>query len=152
MILNGHGSHTTSQFNQACRENNIILIYMPPHSSHLLQPLDISYFLVLKQSYSRVIENKARLGFNYINKLDFLAACPQARNEAYKSVIIINSFTATGIHPYNPDGVISKLDIKLRTPTPVGSSSSSGTWSLKTLHNLKELTRQASLINLQIQL
>ena len=56
LILDGHGSHLTPSFDQICKENNIIPICMPAHSSHLLQPLDIGCFAVLKRSYSRMVE------------------------------------------------------------------------------------------------
>jgi hypothetical protein len=46
---------------------------MPPHSSHLLQLLDIGYFAVFKGSYSLFIGTKMPLGINYIDKLEFLA-------------------------------------------------------------------------------
>ncbi|KAL3712109.1 hypothetical protein TMatcc_000805 [Talaromyces marneffei ATCC 18224] len=36
LILDGHGSHLTAEFDHTCIENNIIPICMPPHSSHLL--------------------------------------------------------------------------------------------------------------------
>lgn len=36
LILDGHGSHLTPQFDQTCMEHDIIPICMPPHSSHLL--------------------------------------------------------------------------------------------------------------------
>ncbi|KAL1982496.1 hypothetical protein VTN96DRAFT_1287 [Rasamsonia emersonii] len=39
LILDGHGSHATAEFDKFCTERNIIPLYMPPHSSHLLQPL-----------------------------------------------------------------------------------------------------------------
>jgi hypothetical protein len=47
---------------------------MPAYSSYLLQPLDISCFGPLKKAYSKLIEEKWCLGYNYINKLDFLKA------------------------------------------------------------------------------
>jgi hypothetical protein len=106
---------------------------MPPHSSHLLQPLDIGCFAVLKRSYSRLVETKMRVGINHIDKLDFLEAYPSARIEAFKSETIKNSFAAAGLMPYNPDRVISKLDIRLRTPTPPSSRGSE--WELKTPSN-----------------
>ena len=91
---------------------------MPPHSSHLLQPLDIGCFSVLKQAYSQLVETKMCLGINHIDKFDFLEAYTYAQIEAYKSNTIKNSFTAAGLVLYNPDCVISKLDIHLHTPTP----------------------------------
>ena len=51
---------------------------MPVHSSHILQPLDIGCFAVLKRAYGQIVEMKMRLGINHINKLDFLEAYPHA--------------------------------------------------------------------------
>ena len=48
LILDGHSSHATANFDHFCMERRIIPLYMPPHSSHLLQPLDISCFGPLK--------------------------------------------------------------------------------------------------------
>jgi hypothetical protein len=142
LVLDGHGSHLTPYFDRICSENDIIPICMPAHSSHLLQPLDIGCFSVLKRAYGGLVEKRMRNGINHIDKLDFLAAYPTARAEAYKPATIQNAFAAAGIVPYDPDRVISLLNIHLKTPTPPGSSSSA--WSPTTPHNLKQLTRQAS--------
>jgi hypothetical protein len=45
------------------------------------------------------------LGFNFIDKHDFLTAFPVARTMAYKAKNIQNGFTATGLVPFNPDRV-----------------------------------------------
>jgi hypothetical protein len=42
LAIDGHESHDSLAFQQYCKENKIITICMPPHSSHLLQPLDVS--------------------------------------------------------------------------------------------------------------
>ena len=98
---------------------------MPPHSSHLLQPLDIGCFVVLKRAYGRLVKSKMRVGINYINKLDFLEVYPLARIKAFKSETIKNSFGVAGLVPFSPERVISKLDIRLATPTPPPSRGSS---------------------------
>jgi hypothetical protein len=36
LILDGHGSHATPEFDQYCTENKIISLCMPAHTSHLL--------------------------------------------------------------------------------------------------------------------
>ncbi|EED11996.1 conserved hypothetical protein [Talaromyces stipitatus ATCC 10500] len=143
LILDGHGSHLTAEFDRTCTENNIILICMPPHSSHLLQSLDVGCFAVLKQQYGQLVEQRMRLGFNHINKIDFLTAFPQARTMAYKAQTIRNSFTATGLVPFNPDRVIQQLDIQLKTPTPPPSRSSNTQSScLQTPQNTRQFVRQ----------
>ena len=48
LILDGHESHATVGFDRFCMKKKIIPLYMPPHSSHFLQPLDVSCFAPLK--------------------------------------------------------------------------------------------------------
>jgi hypothetical protein len=48
LILDGYRSHLTPEFDRTCTKNDIIPVCMPPHSSHLLQPLDVGCFVVLK--------------------------------------------------------------------------------------------------------
>jgi hypothetical protein len=147
LILDGHGSHLTPQFDQICTEHNIISVCMPPHSSHLLQPLDIGCFTVLKRSYGNLNTQKMRLGINYIDKLDFLAAYPQARSDTFKANTIINSFKAAGLVPLNPKAVLLKLNIQLRTPTPPASrGSESSVYHPHTPANVHDLYKQASSI------
>jgi hypothetical protein len=56
LILDGHRSHLTAEFDQTCMENNIILVCMLLYSSYLLQPLNISCFTVLKRQYGQLVE------------------------------------------------------------------------------------------------
>jgi hypothetical protein len=49
---------------------------MPSYLSHLLQPLDVGCFGPLKRAYGGLVEAKICLGFNYINKFNFLSAYP----------------------------------------------------------------------------
>jgi hypothetical protein len=91
---------------------------MPAHSSYLLQPLDIGCFGPLKKAYSKLIEEKGRLGYNYINKLDFLKAYLAAHQEVFTAENIQSRFQATRILPSNPKAVLEKLNINLGTPTP----------------------------------
>jgi hypothetical protein len=51
LILDGYGSYATPEFDKYCADHSIITLCMPAHSSHLLQPLDVGCFAVLKRSY-----------------------------------------------------------------------------------------------------
>ena len=53
LIIDGHESHNSLDFQKYCKDHGIITICMPPHSSHLLQPLDVGCFAPLKQAYGR---------------------------------------------------------------------------------------------------
>jgi len=46
----GHNSHILAEFVGYCLQSLIKLILLPPHSSHLLQPLDVGVFSPLKKA------------------------------------------------------------------------------------------------------
>lgn len=120
LVLDGHGSHLTPQFHKAC--NDIIAICVPPHSSHLLQPLDVGCFGPLTRAYGSYTQSKAQLGINHIDKLDFLEMFLNAHQEVFKPHNIQSGFFATGICPSDPERVLTKLNISLATPAPPSSS------------------------------
>jgi hypothetical protein len=147
LILDGHGSHVTPQFDRFCLENSIIVLCMPPHSSHLLQPLDVGCFSVLKRMYGRRVENCMRLGINHIDKMEFLPIYRQARVESLTENNIRNGFAATGLVPYDPDRVLSRLHVQIRTPTPPTLPQDLSTqWVPETPHNIVELQLQTETI------
>ncbi len=57
LILDGHDSHTTDDFMWNCFNNNVYLVFLPAHTSHVLQPLDLSVFSPLKQAYRKYLNN-----------------------------------------------------------------------------------------------
>jgi hypothetical protein len=83
---------------------------MPPHSSYLLQLLEVTCFAVLKGLYGREVEDLMRARINYINKPDFLIAYLSARKESMAINTICNRFAATGLVLYNPERVLLKLN------------------------------------------
>ena len=48
LLTDGHKSHINLDVIDVCRENNIILFCLPPHTTHALQPLDVAVFKSLK--------------------------------------------------------------------------------------------------------
>ena len=74
LVLNGHKSHELAEFQEYCKAHNIITLGLPPHSSHLTQPLNVRFFGVLKQAYSCQIETFIKAHINYITKVEFFLA------------------------------------------------------------------------------
>ena len=56
---------------------------MPPHLSHLLQPLNITCFLLLKRMYGNEISALAHNYINYIYKEVFLLVFKVAYNKVF---------------------------------------------------------------------
>ena len=118
IILDGHKSHLSAEFEEFCKEHNIITVCLPAHSSHLTQPLDVSCFSVLKRSYGRELEAFIKAYIHHITKLEFFIAFKAAHFKTMTPENIKAGFKGTSLVPHNPQAILSKLNIKLRTPTP----------------------------------
>jgi hypothetical protein len=144
LILDGHGSHATPEFDQFCKDRAIITLCMPAHSSHLLQPLDIGCFSVLKRVYGTQVAEFMRLGINHIDKVEFLRAFKTARNEALSESNIKSAFAAAGLVPFDPSQVLSTISCP-QTPTR-HTATVQERWQPETPHNLAQLEQQAATI------
>jgi len=149
LIIDGHESHKSLAFQDLCEENKIITLCMPPHSSHILQPLDVGCFAPLKRAYSKEIRVLATNHVSHIDKKAFIASFAKVFEPAFSKANIQSSFRATGLVPYNPLVVLSKLEIKPRTPTPPAPGTTQ--WNPKTPSNATEVEAQSTLIRDRIQ-
>lgn len=157
LILDGHSSHLTPQFDKLCEENKIICLCMPAHASHLLQPLDVGCFSVLKKAYGGLIGEEMRNGVNSIDKDDFLQIYPIARKATFKASTIQNSFRGAGLVPLDANHVLEKLNICVES---VGSllldhslrpTSSSSASDLDTLWSLSKVQKTSSTIKKDLE-
>lgn len=48
IFVDGHASHVSIQTTSFCKENNMVLICLPPNTTQITQPLDVSFFRPLK--------------------------------------------------------------------------------------------------------
>ena len=55
LLIDGHKSHMTLDAIDLCRSNDVILFCLPPHTTHALQPLDVSVFKSLKDSFAKTV-------------------------------------------------------------------------------------------------
>ena len=85
---------------------------MPPHSSHLLQPLDISCFAPLKQYYGQKIREMVQNGIHAIDKMDFLSIYRKIHHQAFLKTNISSGFAAAGLILLKLERVLVKLNIK----------------------------------------
>jgi hypothetical protein len=58
LILDGHAAHYCDAALEEFHANNIVCLFLPPHTSHLIQPLDRGLFAVLKKKFAlRLLES-----------------------------------------------------------------------------------------------
>lgn len=102
LILDNHASHCSLETVLFCRDNNITLLTLPPHTSHHLQPLDKSFFSPLKNSYTQACEELllSRPGVP-ISQYDIAALFKTAYNRVATVPTAESGFSSTGIWPFN---------------------------------------------------
>lgn len=114
LIVDGHASHITTAAIQYCVDKKIILLCLPPHTTHLLQPLDVGVFAPLATAYKNGVHRITSLGATYnIDKCDFLEIYQQARKEAITPTNVKKAWAATGLSPFNPELVLQYLPHQL---------------------------------------
>ncbi len=74
LVLDGHKSYESIEFQDYYKSYNIITLRLPPYSSYLTQLLNVGYFSILKQIYGREIEGFIKAHIYYITKVEFLTA------------------------------------------------------------------------------
>jgi hypothetical protein len=87
----------------------------PPHSTHMLQPLDVVCFKLLSTSYSTKLSNylfktQALLA---VQKEDFFPLFWSAWEPSLTTKLVCKTFKAIGICPMNADFVVQRFSNKV---------------------------------------
>ena len=87
----------------------------------------------------------------HVSKLEFLCGFRAAFFASMTEKNIRGGFTGAGLLPYDPERVLSKLDMKLRTPIPPTSPpSTTQPLVFQTPYNPREAESQSMLIKTRI--
>jgi len=111
LVLDGHSSHTRSiEALDYAKANGLILLSLPPHTTHRLQPLDVGFFKPLQTYYDRYISTWLR---SHPGRTFTEYQVPEAFSEAFGKAATmataVNAFAKCGIWPLNPE-VFSDAD------------------------------------------
>jgi hypothetical protein len=109
--------YTTPEFRTFCKDNSIILLWMPPYSSHLLQPLDVGCFSPLKTAFLKLNQDLIRNHVFHVTKVDFITAFKQAFLASFTQANVQAGFRGSGLHLFDPEAVLFHLD-----PVPMSPS------------------------------
>lgn len=124
LLLDGYGSHLTFEFIQYADQHDILLFAFPPHTTHILQPLDVVVFQPYKHYHAKAVSEAVRLGATDFKKTDFLACLGDVRVQTFKKKTIKSAFEKTGIWPFNPDRVLSQIECDPDPKPSTGTSDS----------------------------
>lgn len=104
IILDNHESHMDVRVLQYCKINGIVLVTLPPHCSHKLQPLDVTCFGPFKGYYNKAMDewllNHPGIPVTLYNIADIVG---KSFATAFTPSNIIKGFQHTGICPFNSE-------------------------------------------------
>ena len=119
LILDGHGSHIDLEFLWLCKQNKVELLFLPAHSSHVLQPLDLSVFSVVKRFYRQQIQELSCLNDAApVKKERFITSYHKARENGITERVVRAGWAAAGICPLNIDRVVNSSQVTQKPVTP----------------------------------
>ena len=121
LIEDGHGSHITLDVIELARKNDIHLLCLPSHTSHILQLLDIGVFKSFKSGYSKacrkyIMENPGRV----ITSEVIASLVGETWAHSITPMNILSGFKKSGISPLNP----SEVSDRMLTPAAIFKPSS----------------------------
>ena len=127
LILDNHESHITLQAVDLAKENGIVMLTLPPHTSHRLQLLDRSVYGPFKKAYNRAMDAWMR---SNPGKTITIYEIPAIVNDAHMSAMIprniLSGFRSTGISPFNRD-LFAELDFAPAATTDRERDTNQGT-------------------------
>ena len=106
LLLDGHESHIDMYTSKVCQENNILLYCLPPHCSHILQPLDVGFFHPLKVQWRKACKEFSEKNPGVtVNKMNFSRVFKSAWEKTVTMGNVISSFAKSGIWPVDPSRI-----------------------------------------------
>lgn len=114
VTFDGHGSHLTYNVTKVARENDIILLCMPPNTSHALQPMDVGVFAPMKSAWKDILKTWYRESrLKNVDTAVFPSLLNKLMTTSFKPAHINGGFKGSGLYP-RVDPYEGKASVELR--------------------------------------
>jgi hypothetical protein len=124
LYLDGHSSHISFEIADICFQNNVVLVCLPPNTSHALQPLDVGFFKPLKDLWKKILRQWYRESrLTKVEKSNFPLLLAQLWRQL-KGENSVAGFRGSGLFPLNKHKPLSKIIGKERETYSLSTSSS----------------------------
>ncbi|XP_076155223.1 uncharacterized protein LOC143138689 [Alosa pseudoharengus] len=123
LFMDQHEAHVGKGVVDFCRANQIEVVCLPAHTTHVLQPLDVAVYSSLRAAFSRLAREMGLVrGDLVLGKRHFSAVLKYAVELACTPDTIKSGFRSTGLFPLDRTAVDdSKLVKGLREPNHLSS-------------------------------
>ena len=108
LLLDGHVSHFSKTFIQWAIELNIVVLCYPPHSTHVLQGLDVVLFSHAKVEWTKSHDWWECDTGEMVTKETFLKVFGESYLATFTPANNKKAFSKTGVHPFDHSVIKSK--------------------------------------------
>ena len=126
LLYDGHNSHITYRTVRTAIDNDIVIVCLPPNTSHALQPLDVAVFRSVKVKWANICQNWFK---NTWNKSVDKATFPALLKELWGQLEpqhAVKGFLKSGLYPLDKNAVNDKILNTCEQPSqPAGGPRSS---------------------------
>lgn len=106
LVQDGHVSHVSIDAIEFARANNIHLLCLPSHTTHILQPLDVGVFKSFKSNFSKSCSNYLAKHPGRVVTPEILSSLvADAWMPSLTTLNIMSGFRKCGLFPLNPSAV-----------------------------------------------
>ena len=109
LIIDSHSSHITGDLITLCMQKNINLLTIPPHCSHLLQPLDVRVYGPLKRYHAQEVDQYTQAGITRTQRAHWVEIFIRIREKALTTYNIQARWKGAGLVAFNPRRVLNNL-------------------------------------------
>jgi hypothetical protein len=112
LLCDNYGSHTFFEFLEFAEQHHIVVVGLPAHTSHLLQPLDVVLFQPYKHWHKQAVNEATRTGCTKFDAMEFFSNINSIRTNTFKRSSIRAAWKQAGIVPWSPSKVINRLKVE----------------------------------------
>lgn len=116
LIQDGASSHVSVELIRSAIANDVILLCLPPKTTHITQPLDVAVYRKMKIETAKIV-NQAKMVKSdlWISKKQVSSVFKVIFEKSFTMDCITEGFRKCGIHPFDPNAVDKSLLLRSNT-------------------------------------
>ncbi|XP_035824754.1 uncharacterized protein LOC118477429 [Aplysia californica] len=108
LFCDGHTSHTSlDEVHDLCKEHGILYYLLPVSASHLVQPLDLIFYGILKEEWRKGLRDHMNIaGVEGIFPKTFMPVFKDVWTRTYgegREEVLVKAFRKSGLSPWDPN-------------------------------------------------